>query len=254
MRRGQRLTGSKRFSLIHQEGHAWANRLLVIKTIPNDLDRSRFAFLVGKRIGSAVARNKVKRRLREAVAPTPVEAGWDVIFIARRDAANADYHQLKRATEDLLKRARLLSDRTPSPPLPPVSQGQPQRPPEGGSAVARNKVKRRLREAVAPTPVEAGWDVIFIATETKEGKGLGLRSGCRKSGHQGARGLALAAIVIYQRAVSLYLPSQCRYTPTCSEYSHEAIEGYGILRGTWLTLKRLARCCPFGGRGYDPVP
>ena len=223
MRRGQRLTGSKRFSLIHQEGHAWANRLLVIKTIPNDLDRSRFAFLVGKRIGSAVARNKVKRRLREAVAPTPVEAGWDVIFIARRDAANADYHQLKRATEDLLKRARLLSDRTPSPPLPPVSQGQPQPPPEG-------------------------------ATETKEEKGLGLRSGCRKSGHQGARGLTLAAIVIYQRAVSLYLPSQCRYTPTCSEYSHEAIEGYGILRGTWLTLKRLARCCPFGGRGYDPVP
>ena len=68
------------------------------------------------------------------------------------------------------------------------------------------------------------------------------------------RGLVLTCIVIYQRAISPYLPSLCRYIPTCSQYSHLAIEGHGILMGSWLTLKRLARCHPLGGRGYDPVP
>lgn len=68
------------------------------------------------------------------------------------------------------------------------------------------------------------------------------------------RTFALAAIGFYQRAVSPYLPSRCRFQPTCSHYSEEAIGKYGLLRGGWLTIKRLARCHPFGGRGYDPVP
>ena len=84
MQRELRLTGSKRFSLIHKEGRGLANRLLVLKSIPNDLDRSRFGFMVGKRIGSAVIRNKVKRRLREITRLTPVKAGRDIVFIARR--------------------------------------------------------------------------------------------------------------------------------------------------------------------------
>ena len=100
--------------MIHQEGRVWANRLLVMKIIPNDLDRSRFGFLVSKRIGNAVVRNKVKRRLRDVMRLEPVEAGWDMIFIARRGAANSDYRHLKRAAEGLLKRARLLSGSPPS--------------------------------------------------------------------------------------------------------------------------------------------
>ena len=114
MQRERRLTDSKRFSLIHQEGRVWANRLLVVKIIPNGLDRSRFGFLVGKRIGNAVVRNKVKRRLRDVIRLEPVKAGWDIIFIARRGAASSDYHHLKRAAEDLFKRARLLSSSPPS--------------------------------------------------------------------------------------------------------------------------------------------
>jgi len=64
----------------------------------------------------------------------------------------------------------------------------------------------------------------------------------------------LRAIWLYQRAVSPYLPSACRYSPTCSHYSHEAVEKHGLVKGAWMGLRRLARCHPFGGRGYDPVP
>ena len=76
MQRRQRLTGSKRFSQIHAEGSSAANRLLVIRYLANDLDCSRFGFLVSKRIGKAAVRNKVKRRLREAVRLNPVTVSY----------------------------------------------------------------------------------------------------------------------------------------------------------------------------------
>lgn len=65
---------------------------------------------------------------------------------------------------------------------------------------------------------------------------------------------ALALIRLYQQAISPYLRRQCRYDPSCSQYSYEAIEQHGLPKGLWLTLRRLARCRPWGGRGYDPVP
>ena len=64
----------------------------------------------------------------------------------------------------------------------------------------------------------------------------------------------LLAISLYQKTISPYLPSACRYSPTCSHYSHEAVEKYGIVKGAWMGLRRLARCHPLGGKGYDPVP
>jgi putative membrane protein insertion efficiency factor len=50
------------------------------------------------------------------------------------------------------------------------------------------------------------------------------------------------------------LPMACRYTPTCSEYAEQAIKKYGVLKGTWLGMKRIFRCHPWGGHGYDPLP
>jgi putative membrane protein insertion efficiency factor len=64
----------------------------------------------------------------------------------------------------------------------------------------------------------------------------------------------LLAIRLYQKTVSPYLPSACRYSPTCSHYSHDAVEKYGAIKGAWMGLKRLGRCHPLGGKGYDPVP
>ncbi|MDA0988785.1 MAG: membrane protein insertion efficiency factor YidD [Chloroflexi bacterium] len=64
----------------------------------------------------------------------------------------------------------------------------------------------------------------------------------------------LSAIRLYQRAISPFLPVACRYEPTCSEYSHQAISQHGLIRGLWLSLRRLVKCTPIGGTGYDPVP
>lgn len=61
-------------------------------------------------------------------------------------------------------------------------------------------------------------------------------------------------IRFYQIAISPLLGPRCRYIPTCSQYSLEAIHTYGACKGSWLTLNRLCRCHPWGGYGYDPVP
>ena len=66
--------------------------------------------------------------------------------------------------------------------------------------------------------------------------------------------LMLALIAFYRTFISPLTPPACRYTPTCSQYAQEAIRKYGPFRGGWLALKRILRCHPFGGSGYDPVP
>jgi len=58
----------------------------------------------------------------------------------------------------------------------------------------------------------------------------------------------------YQVGISPFLPPACRYHPTCSAYAIEAVEKHGAARGSWLTMRRLLRCHPWGGSGYDPVP
>ncbi|MGE0601035.1 MAG: membrane protein insertion efficiency factor YidD [Dehalococcoidia bacterium] len=66
---------------------------------------------------------------------------------------------------------------------------------------------------------------------------------------------ALIGLVrLYQRTFGSIMPPVCRYSPTCSNYSVEALQRHGALRGSWLTVRRLVRCNPWGGRGYDPVP
>lgn len=66
--------------------------------------------------------------------------------------------------------------------------------------------------------------------------------------------LLLALIGLYQRFLSPLMGSNCRYQPSCSAYAREALEQHGLLRGGWLSLRRLLRCHPWGAYGYDPVP
>jgi putative membrane protein insertion efficiency factor len=68
------------------------------------------------------------------------------------------------------------------------------------------------------------------------------------------RSIVLALIRFYRKGISPFLPASCRYTPTCSGYALEAVTRYGALKGGWLTVRRLLRCHPWGGSGYDPVP
>jgi hypothetical protein len=63
----------------------------------------------------------------------------------------------------------------------------------------------------------------------------------------------LALLRAYKVAISPLLPQACRFVPTCSEYAYEAVSRYGVLRGGWLSVRRLARCHPFHPGGYDPV-
>lgn len=79
-----------------------------MKATPNGLGISRYGFAVTKKVGKAVQRNRVKRLLREIMRLQSLKSGWDIVFIARSVAVNADYHQLEQVVTRLLARAQLL--------------------------------------------------------------------------------------------------------------------------------------------------
>lgn len=66
--------------------------------------------------------------------------------------------------------------------------------------------------------------------------------------------ILILPIRFYQAAISPFLPKACRFEPTCSSYAMEALRVHGPLRGSWLAIRRILRCHPWGGCGFDPVP
>ena len=108
MRGEEYLTKPQQFASVYSQGSSWASNLLVMKALANGLTLSRYGFSVSKRVGKAVTRNKVKRRLREILRAMPLKEGWDIVFIARPAVATADYAGLKGTVAGLLSRAHLL--------------------------------------------------------------------------------------------------------------------------------------------------
>ena len=98
-----------------RQGRVWANDLLVLRTLPNQLDHNRYGFVTSKRLGKAVIRNKVRRRLREILRALPLRDGWDVVVSAKAPSARSDFLSLKGALEQLMDRARMLTREEGSP-------------------------------------------------------------------------------------------------------------------------------------------
>ena len=108
--RKERLTKASQFAAVYEGGDSRANKLLVLRALPNGLGTTRCGFAVSKRVGNAVVRNRVKRRLRACIQMMPIEPGWDIVLVARMAASTADYHSLEAAARDLLRRASLLRE------------------------------------------------------------------------------------------------------------------------------------------------
>lgn len=119
MRRERRLAKASDFAAVRREGRSWSDRTLVLQARPNDLEISRVGFSVSTRVGNAVTRNKVKRRLREAVRQAGVQEGWDLVLIARKDAATADFGSLNSSVFALLEHANLRTQLDQSIPVSP---------------------------------------------------------------------------------------------------------------------------------------
>ncbi len=113
MKKRERLKARKDFVSVYRKGRAWTNQLLVLRALSSDLPHHRCGFVVSKRVGKAVARNRLKRRLREGLRPLAVQPGWDLVLLARLPAAKASYHELREAIVNLLSRARLLDGADP---------------------------------------------------------------------------------------------------------------------------------------------
>jgi len=108
MQREQRLRRAADFSAVYNRGRAWSGARVVVKVRQNGLPESRFGFAVGKKLGGAVVRNLVKRRLRAITSALPVRGGWDIILIARAPAVAATFQDLQTETYELFRRAKLL--------------------------------------------------------------------------------------------------------------------------------------------------
>ena len=111
MKRSLSLRGGAEFQRVWENGKAWSNNLFVLRAFANESSGTRFGFVVGKKVGNAVERNRIKRRMREVVRSRcdRITPGWDIILIARQGTEDADFAEIESAIDTLVKRARLIS-------------------------------------------------------------------------------------------------------------------------------------------------
>ncbi|MFC1941946.1 ribonuclease P protein component [Chloroflexota bacterium] len=108
MRGEQYLKKRAQFGLVYEKGNSWVSKTVVVKTLPNGLDLSRYGFTVSRRVGNAVVRNRLKRLFREILRQTPLQPGWDIVFVARSTAEITNYAVLRKSVRELLFKAGLF--------------------------------------------------------------------------------------------------------------------------------------------------
>lgn len=112
MRQAQRLRTRQDFASVYRRGRSYRSGLLTVRVLRTSLSVSRFGFAVGRSVGNAVVRNRIKRRLREVVRSLPVASGWDLVLNARKGAEQAQYLQLRSTAAELLGRSGVLEKET----------------------------------------------------------------------------------------------------------------------------------------------
>ena len=108
MRGEQYITKKEQYDSVYKRGSNLANKNLVIRVLPNNLEISRYGIMVSRRVGKAVVRNRIKRTIREIIRKETLQPGYDVVLIARVSIAEARYAQVKKSTEELLIGAGLI--------------------------------------------------------------------------------------------------------------------------------------------------
>jgi ribonuclease P protein component len=112
MKQKYRLRHNNDFQRVRRDGQFYASPIIVLAFLRNGLEHSRFGFVVNRRLGNAVQRNTIKRRMREVtrLRVPVVESGFDLVFIARKPIRQADYWKVEKVLVGLLKRAKLLTE------------------------------------------------------------------------------------------------------------------------------------------------
>lgn len=123
MRGEQYLTKPQHFALVYANGQSWASRYLVLRALRNGLSLSRYGFSVSRKVGNAVTRNKLKRRLREIIRVTPLKTGYDLVFIVRPAASATSFWEMRQAVMELLSRSRLLGSQPEAVAKPGIAEG-----------------------------------------------------------------------------------------------------------------------------------
>ena len=108
MKREERITKPRQYAEVYGKGKSYPSELIVLRTLPNNLDHSRYGLSVSKKVGNAITRNKLKRRLREINRIELIKPGWDMVYILRPSAAKASFTSLKTTVETLLSKADIL--------------------------------------------------------------------------------------------------------------------------------------------------